>query len=173
MVHQFVLQALMKWACHLNWQILTVVAACCPDAPLLSCLVAWLDIFAQSDSHALNAEADPEDSISIVDKLAWHVHNFCKQGRFGDVLEAFLIFPVLPGKIASHFLNGLSMFVQHMIPSAELHFKSFHEALAKSDAPGKDMFFQSTGCKEGAILLFVTLFTLNSGAVYVPIPVSH
>lgn len=102
--------------------------------------MAWLDIFACSDKHALSAEADPEGSITVTEKLAWHAHNFCKQGRFGDLLEAFLIFPVLQGKSTSHFFNGLSMFVQHMLPSAELHFKAFQEALTKNDAHGEGTF---------------------------------
>ncbi|GMH33206.1 hypothetical protein BSKO_01040 [Bryopsis sp. KO-2023] len=126
-------QALLKWACKLNWQLLAIVAASCPDAPLLSCLVAWLDIFAQTDDRTLKYEVDPEGSINVVDRLAWHVHIFCKLGRFDDLMEAFTLFPVIPGALLSRFIGGLSLCAQHMLPAAEQHFRSFQELTNRGD----------------------------------------
>lgn len=104
---------------------------------MISCLVAWLDIFAESSKGSLSTEVDPERSVSVVDKLAWHIHSFCRQGRFDDLMEAFRLFHVVPKVLVSHFLEGLKMFAQHMLPAAEAHFKLFQESMNKTEGYGE------------------------------------
>lgn len=65
------LQALLSTARKLQWQLLTVLAACYPGMPLLDCLTVWLDI--KENGVQTSTEERPNPDCSSCDKLLLQV----------------------------------------------------------------------------------------------------